>query len=268
MRPYVQFNSIGQICGTAGWTVQSRVVSRCDEKESVRRRGLAGFAAVAGGEHFGRPVDRRACRADFDERADDRAHHVVEEAVAGDVDRDAIGSTSAVRAVTADSDLRATRLRGASRSARESCESNRAARSRPFRSWRNRVGRRAPALPRASRRHRAVADSARRSGDRTRDGDAAVVDVVAIALADGVVRGVKSFGASSIVTTAMSFGSSALRPRCKSSFESRVSVDKPTTWPSAWTPASVRPAAVTRSVSCVSRCQVASSVPCTVGLSG
>ena len=48
----------------------------------------------------------------------------------------------------------------------------------------------------------------------------------------------------------------------------RVSVAMPTTWPSAWTPASVRPAAVTRSVSCVSLCQVASIVPCTVGLSG
>ena len=156
-----------------------RLVVDTDEKQSVRRRGLAGFAAIAGGEHFGGPVDVALAGADFDQRADDRADHVVEEAVAGDVDGDAVGVT-----------------RSCSRahdSVRESCGSSRAVRSRRFRSWRSRGGRRAPALPCASRRRRAAADSARRSGESKTDGERDVVDVVAIALADGVVGGVEVF---------------------------------------------------------------------------
>ena len=49
-------------------------------------RGLACSAAVLCGQHFGGPVDVALADADFDERADDRADHVVEKAVAGDVD--------------------------------------------------------------------------------------------------------------------------------------------------------------------------------------
>ena len=67
------------------------LVIDADEKQAVRRRGLAGAAAVAGGEHFGGPVDVALAAADFDQRADDRADHVVEEAVAGDFDGDAVG---------------------------------------------------------------------------------------------------------------------------------------------------------------------------------
>ena len=50
--------------------------------------GLAGSAAVFGGDHFGDPFWRSFAAADFDERARDRADHIVEEAVAFDVDGD------------------------------------------------------------------------------------------------------------------------------------------------------------------------------------
>src|SRR5688572_8580931 len=60
------------------------------KEQAVRRRRLAGDTAVAGGEDFSGP--RYAARAapDFDKRADDRSHHVIEKAVAGDFKDDAI----------------------------------------------------------------------------------------------------------------------------------------------------------------------------------
>ena len=131
------------------------LVVDADEKQSLRRRGLAGLAAVAGGEHFGRPVDVALAAADFDERADDRSHHVVEEAVAGDFDRDAVGSSC---------------IRVSATSTRQLV--NRADRIGPLGAGRFEAGEivaadERPALPRASPPHRAAADSARRSGDRT-----------------------------------------------------------------------------------------------------
>ena len=56
----------------------------------MRGRGLAGFGSIAGGEDFGWPGDVAGAPPDFDERADDRSDHIVQEAVAGDFDGDAV----------------------------------------------------------------------------------------------------------------------------------------------------------------------------------
>jgi len=66
-----------------------RLVLHAVEEESVGRSGLAGGAAVAGGEDISGPGDVTGALPDFDERADDRTDHLVQEAVAGDFDGDA-----------------------------------------------------------------------------------------------------------------------------------------------------------------------------------
>ena len=52
----------------------------------MRRRGLAGGAAVHGGEHLGRPRLGPDAAAHLDQRAHDRPDHVVEEPVGLDFD--------------------------------------------------------------------------------------------------------------------------------------------------------------------------------------
>ena len=76
--------------GEARSEVESGIFD-ADEEQSVRRGGLAGEAAVAGGEDLGGPLLVAAPLPHFDQRADDRTDHIVQEAVAGDFERDAIG---------------------------------------------------------------------------------------------------------------------------------------------------------------------------------
>src|SRR5690349_792113 len=50
-----------------------------DHREAVRGSGGAGLVAIARPEHFAHPFGALLSAADFDERSDDVAHHVLEE---------------------------------------------------------------------------------------------------------------------------------------------------------------------------------------------
>ncbi len=65
------------------WSLAASVLHG-HQKQSLRRRGVACFAAIARQEHFGRPRIGLLPPSDFHERADDVAHHVVEETVGFD----------------------------------------------------------------------------------------------------------------------------------------------------------------------------------------
>lgn len=71
-----------------GWTSCSLFIIDADEVEAVGGGGHASFAAVEGGEDAVEFVFRGFASADFDEGSHDAADHVVEEAVADDVERD------------------------------------------------------------------------------------------------------------------------------------------------------------------------------------
>src|SRR5690606_29671417 len=62
-------------------------IQRTEEHQPGGRRGRAGEAAVAPGQQFADPVLAPRAGADLEQRTDDVAHHVVQEGVGLDVDR-------------------------------------------------------------------------------------------------------------------------------------------------------------------------------------
>ena len=72
-------------------------VIHVQEKQSLRRRGHAAQGAVARSENLRRPLGRVLAAADGDEGARDISNHVVEEAIAGDLDMEMIGAMNSLR---------------------------------------------------------------------------------------------------------------------------------------------------------------------------
>src|SRR4051812_47120392 len=80
-------------------TIASTLVENFHEEEPVRRSGRTGRRAVLGEQGVAREGRGPLAPPDLDERARDRANHVVEEAVAPHVERHYIADPRAINRI-------------------------------------------------------------------------------------------------------------------------------------------------------------------------
>src|SRR5436190_16314346 len=82
---FSRYHCRAKYSGTARASATSVSVVDLQEREPVGRGRLACGAAVVRGDHVANPAWIALVSADFDQRARNRANHIVEEAIAFDV---------------------------------------------------------------------------------------------------------------------------------------------------------------------------------------